>query len=534
MSMTHASNAYFQQIAGSWDQISAGYFGPAVREAAIAKAYLRPEMAVADIGSGTGFVAAGLAPLVKRVYVVDGSAAMLAVAQKNLSQFDNIEYHEADGASLPFPDESLDAVFANMYLHHTTDPQAAIREMVRVLRPGGRLVITDMDEHPYAWLKDEMADVWQGFDRQQVRAWFQASGLVNLVVDCTGQSCCAESANPTMADAQGREAKISVFVATGTRRMAMRESVQENYAAVARAGSSCCSPSTALANEQAASSNAGCEADSCCGSPLSVANPAAAAETANCCGSDSSGSCCSGYQYEDVTFATGYTETELSGAPKEAAQISLGCGNPLALAGLKPGEVVLDIGSGGGLDAFLAAGRVGPQGKVIGVDMTPDMLARARASAERSGITNVEFREGYAEALPVADGEVDVIISNCVINLTEDKGHVFQEAFRVLKPGGRLEVSDVVASGPVPIELRESAAGWAECVTGALPEPEYLDLIAQAGFENIHTRRSTSMGEAFGISVYSVIASAQKPSPFKAKGGVLSNFREHKTSSSCC
>ena len=482
MSMTKASSEYFEQVAGSWDQISAGYFGKAVRETAIAKAYLRPEMAVADVGAGTGFMAAGLAPLVKRVHVVDGSPAMLEVAKKNLSQFSNVEYHQSDGASLPFPNESLEAVFANMYLHHIPSPSAAIAEMVRVLRPGGRLVITDMDVHPYAWLKDEMADVWQGFDRDQMRAWFQEAGLVNVIVDCTGQSCCAESSNPTLADDQGRQAKISVFVATGTRRMAMRDAVQENYAAVARSGSSCGCSSSTPENE------------------------------GDCCGSNSSSgsSCCSGTKYEDVAFKSGYSPVELSTAPQEAAEISLGCGNPTAMAALKPGEVVLDIGSGGGLDAFLAAGKVGPTGRVIGVDMTPAMLERARSSAQRNHIPNVEFRQGYAEELPVADGEVDVIISNCVINLTEDKGHVFREAFRVLKPGGRLEVSDMVTSGPVPIELRASAAGWSECVTGALPEPEYLDLIAQAGFENVTTRRSASMGEAFGISVYSVIASAQK------------------------
>ena len=497
MTMTQASSEYFQQVAGSWDQISAGYFGTAVRDAAIAKAYLRPEMSVADIGAGTGFVAAGLAPLVRQVHVLDGSAAMIAVAQKNLSEFGNIEYHEADGSSLPFQEESLDAVFANMYLHHTTNPIAAIREMVRVLRPGGRLVITDMDQHAYAWLKDEMADVWQGFERSQVRAWFQEVGLVNLVVDHTGQSCCAESSSSTVLDGQGREAKISIFVATGTRRMAMRDAVQENYAAVARSGSSCgCTPAAVESEGE------------CCGSSSS--------SEAGCCGSgpSSGSSCCSGTRYEDVTFTTGYSAGELSAAPKEAAEISLGCGNPLAMAALKPGEVVLDIGSGGGLDAFLAADRVKPTGRVIGVDMTPAMLERARASAERNHIPNVEFRQGYAEEMPVADGEVDVIISNCVINLTEDKGLVFREAFRVLKPGGRLEVSDMVTSGPVPIELRKSAAGWSECVTGALPEKEYLDLIAQAGFENVTTRRSASMGEAFGISVYSVIASAQKPSPF--------------------
>lgn len=481
MSMTEASSEYFAQIAGQWDQIRTGYFGSAVRDSAFAKAYLRPEMAVADIGSGTGFLAAGLAPLVKRVYVVDGSAAMLAVAQKNLVQFTNVEFHEADGLNLPFPEESLDAVFANMYLHHAVDPQAAIREMLRVLRPGGRLVISDMDAHLYAWLKDEMADVWQGFDRRQIREWFEQAGLVNIIVDCTGQSCCAESAQTTLSDEQGRQAQISVFVATGTRRMQMRQAVQENYAAVAQSETCGCSPSTAE------------DSSGCCG------------------GTDGGGSCCSGTAYQDVAFVTDYSPVELSAAPKEAAEFSLGCGNPLALAGLQPGEVVLDIGSGGGLDAFLAAARVGPNGRVIGVDMTPAMLERARASAAKNSITNVEFRQGYAEDLPVEDGTVDVILSNCVINLTEDKGRVFREAFRVLKPGGRFEVSDVVTSAAVPLDLRESAQGWSECVTGALPEQEYLDLLAQAGFVKTHTRRSVSTGEIAGVAVYSVIASAIKP-----------------------
>ena len=485
MSITKESEEYFGQVAGQWDSLRSGYFSDAVRDAAIQKAYLRREMVVADVGAGTGFVAAGLAPIVRRVHVVDGSAAMLEIAKKNLNQFSNVEYHEADGTSLPFADQTLDAVFANMYLHHAPNPLAAIREMVRVLRPGGRLVITDMDEHPYAWLKEEMADAWQGFDRDQVCAWFQEAGLVNVIVDCTGQSCCAESSNPALVDEQGREAKISVFVATGTRRIVMRQAVQENYAAVANARPT--EPGDSAAPVQ----------ESCC----------APGEASAAGGS----SCCSGNRYEDVSITPGYSEVELSAAPKEAADISLGCGNPTALAGLKPGEVVLDIGSGGGFDAFLAAGKVGPGGRVIGVDMTPAMLERARASAQRNGIANVEFRQGYAEELPVADGEVDVIISNCVINLTEDKGHVFREAFRALKAGGRLEVSDIVTSGPVPLKARESAAGWSECVTGALPEQEYLDLIAQAGFEEAKTRRSPSMGEAFGISIYSVIASARKP-----------------------
>jgi arsenite methyltransferase len=505
-SMTPASSEYFQRVAGSWDEISAGYFGKPVREAAIAKAYLRPEMAVADIGSGTGFVAAGLAPLVKRVYVVDGSAAMLEVAKKNLGTFTNIEYHEADGSSLPFPEDSLDAEFANMYLHHTVDPRTAILEMVRVLRPGGRLVIADVDEHTHAWMKTEMADVWLGFDRGQIRTWFEEAGLVNVIVDCTGQSCCAESSDARLTDPQGRQANISVFVATGTKRMIMRDAVQENYAAVARAKSSC-----------GCSSAEGTGESSCCSSASSTS---------------SSSSCCSGAQEETVNFTTGYSPVELSAAPKDAADISLGCGNPLALAGLQPGEVVLDIGSGGGLDAFLSAEKVGPSGRVIGVDMTPAMLERARASAERNGIHNVEFRQGYAEALPVENESVDVIISNCVINLTEDKGHVFREAFRVLKPGGRLEVSDVVTGGPVPIELRESTVGWSECVTGALPEPEYIDLISQAGFANITTRRSASSGSVYGVPVYSVIASARKPGEGDADRGASSSCGC--SGSSCC
>ena len=167
--------------------LRSGYFTEAVREAAIARAYLHPEMVVADVGAGTGFMSAGLAPLVQQVHVVDGSPAMLDVARKNLAAFDNLEFHQADGLSLPLPDASLDAVFANMYLHHCPDPLAAIQEMVRTLRPGGRLVITDMDAHDHAWLKEEMADVWLGFDRDQIRAWFEQAGLVNVIVDCTGR-----------------------------------------------------------------------------------------------------------------------------------------------------------------------------------------------------------------------------------------------------------------------------------------------------------------------------------------------------------
>ena len=161
---------------------------------------------------------------------------------------------------------------------------------------------------------------------------------------------------------------------------------------------------------------------------------------------------------------------------------------------MQPGQVVLDIGSGGGIDVFLASQKVGPDGKAIGVDMTHSMLERARRTAEKNGLTNVEFRQGYADTLPVDDASVDWIISNCVINLTEDKGKVFREAYRALKDGGRLEVSDVVTSGSLSAAGRQSAEQWGGCVFGALPEGEYLDLIAQAGFSEVRSRRSEQAG----------------------------------------
>ena len=268
---------------------------------------------------------------------------------------------------------------------------------------------------------------------------------------------------------------------------------------------------TLAAAELASSATASTASNACCGGAASSTNASNASRASNaCCG----GAEASGTNYasdaESVNISPDYSQEELSAVPAEAAEIPLGCGNPVAIANLRPGEVVLDIGSGGGLDSFLSAGRVGPSGRVIGVDMTPAMLERARAAAERAEIRNVEFRKGQAEALPVEDGVVDVILSNCVINLTEDKGQVFREAFRVLKPGGRLEVSDIVAGGPVPIEARESESGWAECVTGALPEQEYLDLIRQAGFQSVRVRRSQASGTIAGIPIYSAIVSARK------------------------
>jgi SAM-dependent methyltransferase len=171
--------------------------------------------------------------------------------------------------------------------------------------------------------------------------------------------------------------------------------------------------------------------------------------------------------------------------------MSLGCGDPVTLAGLQPGETVLDLGSGGGIDCFLAAKQVGPEGQVIGVDMTPDMLEKARANARHMGVENVEFRLGEIEHLPVADESVDVIISNCVINLSPDKPQVFREAYRALRPGGRLMVSDIVTRVELPPEIKQDLGSWAACVAGAWLDRDYVAAIEAAGFVEVTIQEKT-------------------------------------------
>ena len=201
----------------------------------------------------------------------------------------------------------------------------------------------------------------------------------------------------------------------------------------------------------------------------------------SCCGQAPAAatSCC------DPVTTNLYGADETSALPAEAVNASLGCGNPTALAELKPGEVVLDLGSGGGIDVLLSAKRVGPAGKAYGLDMTDEMLALARENQRKAGVTNVEFLKGEIEAIPLPDNSVDVIISNCVINLSADKDKVIREAFRVLKPGGRLAVSDIVVRGEVPELIRKSVEAWIGCIAGALQEEEYRDKLARAGFGEI-------------------------------------------------
>jgi SAM-dependent methyltransferase len=226
----------------------------------------------------------------------------------------------------------------------------------------------------------------------------------------------------------------------------IKKIVKERYARIAKQDSSCCLP-----------------VESCCGSKSQV---------------------------QESAPKIGYNDEELRGVP-EGANLGLGCGNPVALASLKEGETVLDLGSGAGLDCFLAANKVGPRGKVIGLDMTPEMVEKAKENAKRGAYDNVEFRLGEIEKLPVADRSVDVIISNCVINLSPDKKKVFQEAFRVLKPGGRLMVSDIVLLKELPESIRNSSEAYAACIAGAIKKEDYLRAIVASGFEGVRIIEET-------------------------------------------
>lgn len=226
----------------------------------------------------------------------------------------------------------------------------------------------------------------------------------------------------------------------------IRSAVRENYGKVAASGSAGC----------------GCSPSSCCGTP----NDVTAA---------------------DISLGLGYSSEDVTAVP-EGADMGLGCGNPQTIASLQPGETVLDLGSGGGFDCFLAARAVGSKGHVIGVDMTPEMITKSRRNAEKAGIGNVDFRLGELENLPVAEGIVDVIISNCVINLSPEKERVFSEAFRALKPGGRLAISDVVATAELPDDIKKDMALYTGCTAGASSIQEIESMLQRTGFENIQIK----------------------------------------------
>ena len=415
--------------------------------AAVRKAHLHPQMRVALVGMGAGELAERLGGLVAQVVV-------LGVPD------------EPAGDETP---EQYDTLIANLYLFNEADPWGAVRELAQRVKPGGRLVLTGIE----AQLGTEMSAEESGIALERLKTLLAQAGLVNRIVErieIAGQG-----------EEPGKEASLpGLFVVVGARRLVgVEEAVRDNYAAIAQGDGTGCAPAG--------------EGVCCCGDDAlisldSVGGPAVGVE---------------------AIFATDYTPKDKDALPSQAADFSLGCGNPTAFAALQPGEVVVDIGSGGGLDALIAARQVGAQGRVIGVDMTPEMLERARRAATAAGFDNVEFRQGQAEALPVESSSVDVIISNCVINLTADKGAVFLEARRVLRPGGRLEVSDIVTDRAFLPDMLCAGQAWSSCVTGALPEAEYVDLIRQAGFSQVRVRRSEAALTG-GVKVYSAQVSARK------------------------
>jgi SAM-dependent methyltransferase len=260
----------------------------------------------------------------------------------------------------------------------------------------------------------------------------------------------------------------------------IRKSVREHYAGVARNESGCC------------------------------ASPAVA--STNCCGIAN---------VEEVGKVIGYSKEEMADVP-EGANLGLGCGNPLAFSDLKEGETVVDLGAGAGFDCFIAARRVGASGHVIGVDMTPDMVEKARRNTAKSGYSHVEFRLGEIEHLPVADACADMVISNCVINLSTDKPQVFREALRVLKPGGRLMVSDLVLLRPLPEKIRESAMAYAGCISGAMLKEDYLQAMRDAGFAGV---------EVLADSVYPIGSSNPDASELAALGAEMLSPQEFKDAS---
>jgi arsenite methyltransferase len=258
----------------------------------------------------------------------------------------------------------------------------------------------------------------------------------------------------------------------------IKEAVRETYGGIARravgtpASTSCCGSGPGESQARPA------EVDSCCGPGPAERGPSSR-QAASCCEPAVEQAQCGS------AASRLYGAEELAGLPDSVTEFSLGCGNPTAIAELEPGEAVLDLGAGGGIDCFLAARQVGPEGRVIGLDMTPDMIRLARRNAKKLGATNVDFRYGEMEDIPLPDGSVDVILSNCVINLSPDKDAVFREAMRVLRPGGRVSISDIVINGQLPATIRGRLDAWAGCIAGALDEAVYLDKMRAAGFAGV-------------------------------------------------
>lgn len=413
----------------------------------IRKAYLRPEYAVLLSGEVSGELLRAAAARVYKVYLMVDHGESSGKGLPEISGLTNVETLLPAEIEEQIPEESMDAVIAAVSAGNSAAPLNFIKTLSALLRPAGRLVLHFPASIPASWKQDE----------NQLRTMLQKAGLVNTLV-------------------LNEPLLKYPWIGIGAKNVeGARSNVRKRYQSLAE-GSSCCDDT----------------GPSCCGSP------------SNCC-------CSADEMDSTVSFNTGYAIEDIQPLPEESANLTLGCGNPIARANLQPGEHVLDIGSGAGIDVFLAARVVGEKGWVVGVDMTPAMLERARLAASKGKFTNVEFKQGHAESLPLENNTFDVVISNCVINLCEDKGRVFGEIFRVLRSGGRMVISDIVTDGDLPLEARLEAAGWAACISGALPHAEYLDLMRQAGFVVADTQLGISGGTLGDTRVYSLEITAVKP-----------------------
>jgi len=427
-------------------------------ELIIHKTYLRPEYAVLLSGGVSDDLLRQAAAQTYKVFLVADDAETCNEKIQRSGRLANVEGLQPAEVESQIPLESMDAVIAVIGPESGTQPLPFMKTMAALLRPAGRLVLVVNDPRPDEWKLDD----------SRLKTLMRKAELVNSLV----KSIPVKNSNAAVPEKSFHDSLLLV----GSKEVAgVRSNVRERYQSLAE-GSSCCDDSES----------------SCCGSPSSC-----------CCNSDEMDS--------TVTFNTGYAIEDIQPLPEESASLTLGCGNPIARANLKPGEKVLDIGSGAGTDVFLAARIVGEKGKAVGVDMTPAMLERARLAASKGQFSNVEFKMGHAEALPLDDNTFDAVISNCVINLCEDKGKVFEEIYRVLHSGGRMVISDIVTDGDLPLEARLEAAGWAACLSGALPRTEYLDLLKQAGFSIEVVQQGISGGTLGDTRVYSLEITARKP-----------------------
>jgi arsenite methyltransferase len=427
-------------------------------EAVIQKAYLHPEYAVLLSGGVSGELLRQAASRAYKVFLMADASETLEEKLHKPGGLANVEVLQPAEVESQIPPESMDAVIAVIGPETGIQPLPFMKTMAALLRPAGRMVLIVNDPRPDEWKLDD----------SKLKTLMRKAELVNVLLHSEPEEKIGRAALET----RGQDS----FFLVGSKEVAgARSNVRKRYQSLAE-GSSCCD-----------------ETDS------------------SCCSSSSSCCCCTEEVDSTVTFNTGYAIEDIQPLPEESASLTLGCGNPISRANLQPGENVLDIGSGAGTDVLLAARIVGEKGKAVGVDMTPAMLERARLAASKGQFSNVEFKMGHAESLPLEDNTFDAVISNCVINLCEDKGRVFEEIFRVLRPGGRMVISDIVTDGDLPLEARLEAAGWAACISGALPHTEYLDLMEQAGFSVENVQQGISGGTLGDTRVYSLEITARKP-----------------------